>query len=120
MNSVRYRGYVYDQETGLYYLQSRYYDPETGRFLNADDVDYIPVLLIVKGVANLYSYCWNNPISYEDATGCLTWPGEIHNVVIDRILKRHSGLESNKKIYYGNGKYGYCDIVHLKKRKCGK
>jgi len=35
-NSIRYRGYVYDVETGLYYLQSRYYDPETGRFLNAD------------------------------------------------------------------------------------
>ena len=39
--SLKYRGYVYDSETGLYYLQSRYYDPETGRFLNTDSVDYI-------------------------------------------------------------------------------
>ena len=36
LNPIRYRGYVYDTETGLYYLQSRYYDPLTGRFLNAD------------------------------------------------------------------------------------
>ena len=36
LNPFRYRGYVYDTETGLYYLQSRYYDPLTGRFLNAD------------------------------------------------------------------------------------
>ena len=40
-NSIRYRGYVYDNETGLYYLQSRHYDPETGRFINCDDPDYI-------------------------------------------------------------------------------
>ena len=38
INPIRYRGYYYDTETGLYYLQSRYYDPETGRFINADDV----------------------------------------------------------------------------------
>ena len=37
LNPLRYRGYYYDTETGLYYLQSRYYDPETGRFLNADE-----------------------------------------------------------------------------------
>ena len=36
LNPIRYRSYVYDEETGLYYLQSRYYDPLTGRFLNAD------------------------------------------------------------------------------------
>jgi len=36
INPIRYRGYYYDRETGLYYLQSRYYDPETGRFINAD------------------------------------------------------------------------------------
>jgi RHS repeat-associated protein len=39
LNPIRYRGYYYDSETGLYYLQSRYYDPELGRFINADDVD---------------------------------------------------------------------------------
>ena len=38
---LRYRGYVYDTDTGLYYLQSRYYDPKTGRFINADDTAFI-------------------------------------------------------------------------------
>ena len=38
INPIRYRGYYYDSETGFYYLQSRYYDPETGRFLNADNI----------------------------------------------------------------------------------
>ena len=38
LNPFRYRGYVYDTETGLYYLQSRYYNPETGRFINADNL----------------------------------------------------------------------------------
>ena len=40
-NPFRYRGYVYDTDTGLYYLQSRYYDPKTGRFINADDTAYV-------------------------------------------------------------------------------
>ena len=39
--NVGYRGYFYDFETGLYYLRSRYYDPEIGRFINADDTDYL-------------------------------------------------------------------------------
>ena len=40
---VRHRGYVYDEETGLYYLNTRYYDPEAGRFINADDVGYLGI-----------------------------------------------------------------------------
>ena len=40
-NPFRYRGYYYDVETGLYYLQSRYYNPEWGRFINADDISYL-------------------------------------------------------------------------------
>lgn len=40
-NPIRYRGYYYDTETGLYYLQSRYYDPHTGRFINADDIAFL-------------------------------------------------------------------------------
>ena len=66
--SVRYRGYVYDHETGLYYLQSRYYDPETGRFLNADDMDYIGYS--GEDVSyNLFAYCENNPVNNSDPSG---------------------------------------------------
>lgn len=68
LNAIRYRGYVYDSETGFYYLQSRYYDPETGRFLNADDVNYLGI----SGDAlsyNAFSYCENNPVNDSDPLG---------------------------------------------------
>ena len=68
LNPLRYRGYVYDQETGFYYVSSRYFDPEVGRFINADDVN----LLGANGdlvSLNLFAYCGNNPVSREDANG---------------------------------------------------
>jgi len=65
-NPIRYRGYYYDSETDLYYLQSRYYDPETCRFINADS-------LIIAGDylqgTNMFAYCLNNPVMYVDPTG---------------------------------------------------
>ena len=67
LNPLRYRGYVYDTETGLYYLQSRYYNPEIGRFINADS--------IVSGSDgnirgyNLFAYCFNNPVNMSDPSG---------------------------------------------------
>ena len=65
-NPLRYRGYYYDTETGLYYLQSRYYDPVTCRFINAD------VLLSTgQGVLgyNMFAYCNNNPAGRKDTQG---------------------------------------------------
>ena len=67
LNPFRYRGYYYDTETGLYYLNSRYYDPSIGRFINADDISYIQPTDI-NGL-NLFAYCYNNPIMYVDPTG---------------------------------------------------
>ena len=66
--SLKYRGYVYDSETGLYYLQSRYYDPETGRFLNADDVDYIGYSGEQLSY-NAFAYCENEPVCRVDVSG---------------------------------------------------
>lgn len=64
-----YRGYFCDYETGLYYLQSRYYDPEVGRFINLDDTEISRLTLgNILGV-NLFSYCCNNPVSYSDNNG---------------------------------------------------
>ena len=68
LNPFRYRGYYYDAETGLYYLNSRYYDPSIGRFINADDISYIQPTDI-NGL-NLYAYCGNNPVMYVDPEGC--------------------------------------------------
>ena len=67
VNPFRYRGYYYDTETGLYFLQTRYYDPEVGRFLNRDSVQYADPETI-NGL-NLYAYCLNNPVEYVDPTG---------------------------------------------------
>ncbi len=65
-NPLRYRGYYYDTESGFYYLQSRYYDPNTCRFLNADDRTDAAGGIIGY---NLYTYCVNNPNQYADYSG---------------------------------------------------
>lgn len=66
LNPLRYRGYVYDQETGFYYLQSRYYDPAVGRFINADST-----VNTERGVSgfNMFAYCGNNPVMGYDPNG---------------------------------------------------
>ncbi len=70
-NPIRYRGYYYDEETGLYYLKSRYYDPVTGRFITIDDISYIDPETI-NGL-NLYAYCGNNPVMRIDENGNAWW-----------------------------------------------
>ena len=60
LNPFRYRGYYYDTETELYYLQTRYYDPELGRFISQDSIEYAEPETI-NGL-NLYAYCANNPV----------------------------------------------------------
>lgn len=69
LNPFRYRGYYYDAEAGLYYVSSRYYDPETRRFVNADGYEIVnasPMSLVDK---NVYAYCDNNPICRIDKHG---------------------------------------------------
>ena len=65
-NPFRYRGYYYDSDIGLYYLNSRYYDANTGRFINADG--YISTGQGILGY-NMYAYCGNNPVNYVDYSG---------------------------------------------------
>ena len=66
-NPLRYRGYVYDAETGFYYVSSRYYNPEVGRWINADNQ--------IAGVGgeilgyNMFAYCNDNPVNYKDSEG---------------------------------------------------
>ena len=77
LNPFRYRGYFYDVETGLYYLQTRYYDPETGRFITIDGIKYLDPETI-NGL-NLYAYCGNNPVMNVDFAGtdCVPVVGQI-------------------------------------------
>ena len=69
INPIRYRGYYYDNETGFYYLQTRYYDPTICRFINADNYELVAQLSSVAGQLNLYAYANNNPIMLTDETG---------------------------------------------------
>ena len=68
-NPLRYRGYVYDNETQLYYLQSRYYDPNLGRFINAD-----ALVSTGQGILgnNMFAYCLNNPVCRKDIGGAVS------------------------------------------------
>lgn len=89
INPYRYRGYRYDNETGYYYLQSRYYNPEWGRFINAD------AIIANVGVAdgyNLFAYCANNPISRSDENGDFWQLAIIATVVIGVIVSKAIGL----------------------------
>lgn len=69
LNPFRYRGYYYDRDLGLYYLMSRWYDPETGRFISPDGIEYLAPKTL-NGL-NLYAYCLNDPMTYTDPNGTL-------------------------------------------------
>ncbi len=66
INLLRYRGYYYDAETGFYYLQSRYYDPSIGRFINADSFASTGQGFLGY---NMFAYCLNNPVNHIDISG---------------------------------------------------
>ena len=71
VNPIRYRGYYYDSETGLYYLGSRYYDPAVKRFMNADGAAFATINPYGDGLTdkNYFAYCDNNPVSRSDDGG---------------------------------------------------
>ena len=69
MNPLRYRAYVYDEETGLYYISNRYYNPEMGRFISADTTSVLTMSPTSLNNKNLFAYCDNNPVSRKDSAG---------------------------------------------------
>ena len=95
VNPIRYRGYYYDTETGFYYLQSRYYDPETGRFLNADGTIGANEEIVAY---NLFAYCDNNPTNYLDDTG--------ERKVVP--VPRSYNYNYNRKLYFSGLIYDQC------------
>ena len=72
LNPCSYRGYDYDEETGYYYLQSRYYNPDLGRFLSADDTLFLYANTSLLNY-NLFLYCENNAITGYDPWGYVNW-----------------------------------------------
>ena len=108
INPIRYRGYYYDTETGFYYLQSRYYDPEIGRFINADEPEMVEIsanLLLAKG---LFTYGENNPVMNEDPSG--------NYITSDKLLKKHNNWKL-KNLLNGKIKVKY---LYMKEAKSVK
>lgn len=114
-NPFRYRGYVYDTDTGLYYLQSRYYDPFTGRFINADFVIETNTLN-----NNIFAFCRNNSVNRVDKTGTasrkLKYPGEIHAQVQKDICNIHRNFQKELSFKKSNGKNGRVDLLEAKRK----
>ena len=107
LNPFRYRGYYYDTETGFYYLQSRYYDPVVGRFLNADA--FVSTGQGIQG-NNMFAYCLNNPVNRIDEDGAYSdWfpfiishdMGYLHRKVQQHIYINNPGLTLEKRTSTG-------------------
>lgn len=95
VNPIRYRGYYYDNELGLYYLQSRYYDPTVGRFLNADS--YASTGLGFLG-HNMFAYCNNSPAAYSDSSGQrMVYVRDFGGGPVDYVIYYHHP-KSNKNL----------------------
>ena len=97
-NPFKYRGYYYDKDLGLYYLNTRYYDSTVKRFINADSV-MSGVNGSLKG-HNLFAYCFNNPVNLTDSSG--NWPAwctaPIPRLIISEIFaKNHKENSDNRE-----------------------
>ncbi len=107
LNPIRYRGYFYDTETGLYYLQSRYYDPETNRFLNADEASVVTVSPdSANHDKNLFAYCDNNPVVRADEGGafwCFVLGATVVSGLISGLTTAVSNIAKKEPINKGLG-----------------
>ena len=84
LNPFRYRSYYYDTETNLYYLNTRYYDPEVGRFISQDDVSYLDPEHI-NGL-NLFAYCGNNPVMNVAPSGTFAITALLIGLIVGAIV----------------------------------
>ena len=104
-NPLRYRGYYYDNETGYYYLQSRYYDPNIGRFINADELIIAQYSEYDISALNLFLYCSNDSINQVDNMGY--WGKEVHSGYLGKKPYYSSVKVSGKTQYYGTYYWAY-------------
>jgi len=98
-NPFRYRDYIYDNETGFYYTQSRYYDPDLKRWISADS--QINTSQGLLGL-DIFSYCFNNPINMKDYTG--NKPGDIFSSIEEAardFALCYNGLSISDNVEYG-------------------
>ena len=117
LNPFRYRGYVYDNETTLYYLQSRYYDPAMGRFINADAFASTGQGILGN---NMFAYCNNSPVAFYDPRGTALLPVLgltdyylIHKMVQCLVLDAYGyAMEVYITSPFGNGRLDLFDAMN--------
>jgi len=106
-NPFRWKGYYYDSSTSFYYLQSRYYDPVIGRFINADDPRMLFTEAMMPMGGNLFMYCLNNPVMFRDDTGygvslsILILIGAIVGAAVGGLYGGLTAYENNDNIFWG-------------------
>ena len=101
-NPIRYRGYYYDVDTGLYYLNSRYYNPQWRRFISPDDSSYLDPE--TPNGLNLYCYCNNDPVNYKDPSGrlAITTIAIITGAIIGFGISATSSIVTQLEEYNGD------------------
>ena len=123
VNPFRYRGYYYDAEIGMYYLQSRYYNPEVGRFVNSDD----PSILFPTSnqciCVNFFAYCYNNPINLSDPTGYQPKWAQVVGRYAKGTLAYKTFLLATKKgwfsnLFWASGFFRTSDRIYHTRQDC--
>ena len=104
LNHIKYRGYYQDNESGFYYLQSRYYDSVIGRFVNTDDTNIISVEIGLIFKDNLYIYCYSNPVNNldDDGTKSINITSKLNSLMVKHAMK----LYTMAKLTYITGIFG--------------
>ena len=100
-NPIRYRGYYYDEDTKLYYLNARYYSPEWRRFISPDDTSYLDPEN-VNGL-NLYCYCYNDPVNYYDPSGHSAFLIAMSILAVAGLITTGIGVANNNNLMTGIG-----------------
>ncbi len=112
-NPIAYRGYQFDVRTGLYYLQSRYYNPSYGRFINADSTDYLGASGGIVSY-NLFAYCENDPVNCVDASGTESITYYTNSKEYNKRYEYTDDYEYNSKVHPGKADYrhlGLCAVA---------
>ena len=104
-NPIRYRGYYYDSDTGLYYCNARYYSPKWRRFISPDDTAYLDPET-VNGL-NLYCYCNNDPVNYADPSGRLAISLAMIGLIVGAVIGAAAGGVAAYSIAKNQGAEGW-------------